>query len=99
MHRIETVLGRHLPRIGLSATLGDMQLAASFLRRGKEAEIVDAPSGGSELKVLVKGFEEPAPEAEVEGESPSERAPRALSQHLFAALRGDRKSTRLNSSH
>lgn len=88
MHRIETVLGRHLPRIGLSATLGDMQLAASFLRRGKEAEIVDAPSGGSELKVLVKGFEEPAPEAEVEGESPSERAPRAISQHLFAALRG-----------
>ena len=88
MHRIEIVLGRELPRIGLSATLGDMQLAASFLRSGKDAEIVDAPSGGTDLKVLVKGFEEPTPVIETKGERPSERAPLEIAQHLFTALRG-----------
>jgi Lhr-like helicase len=30
MHRIERVIGRRVPRIGLSATLGDMGLAADF---------------------------------------------------------------------
>lgn len=88
MHRIEIVLGRDLPRIGLSATLGDMQLAASFLRSGRDAEIVDAPSGGTELKVLVKGFEEPTPVIETKGEPASERAPLEIAQHLFTALRG-----------
>ncbi len=87
MHRIETVLGRRLPRIGLSATLGDMQLAARFLRKNGSVDIVDAPSGGSELKVLVKGYEEPIPDPDVADE-PKECAPSAIAQHLFAALRG-----------
>jgi ATP-dependent Lhr-like helicase len=40
LHRIETVIGRTVPRIGLSATLGDMSLAAEFRgdRRVKELE-------------------------------------------------------------
>lgn len=88
MHRIEIVLGRELPRIGLSATLGDMRLAANFLRSGKDGEIVDAPSGEGELKIIVKGFEEPTPLAANDGDSPSERAPLEITQHLFKALRG-----------
>jgi ATP-dependent Lhr-like helicase len=87
MHRIETVLGRKLPRIGLSATLGDMQMAAQFLRKDVPVEIVDAPSGGSELKVLVKGYEEPIPDPDAP-DVPEERAPPAIARHLFAALRG-----------
>lgn len=88
IHRIETVLGRKLPRIGLSATLGDMQLAAHFLRKNGRVEIVDAPSDGSELKVLVKGYEEPIPNPDAIDESENERAPSMIAQHLFAALRG-----------
>jgi len=42
MHRIEAVLGRSVPRIGLSATLGDMKAAARFLRPDGAAAIVDA---------------------------------------------------------
>jgi ATP-dependent Lhr-like helicase len=87
MHRIETVLGRRLPRIGLSATLGDMQLAARFLRNDGAVEIVDAPSGGSELKVLVKGYEEPIPDPDATDDA-EDRAPPAIAQHLYAALRG-----------
>lgn len=37
MHRVEQVIGRPLPRIGLSATLGDMMLAATFLRQASRA--------------------------------------------------------------
>ncbi len=60
MHRIERVIGRAVPRIGLSATLGDMNLAADFLRPGKGADVAMIVSGsaGNELKILVKGYEE-----------------------------------------
>lgn len=88
MHRIETVLGRRLPRIGLSATLGDLSLAARFLRKDGAAAIVDAPSGGSELKVLLKGYEAPAPDPDAPEDAGDAPAPSAIAQHLFAALRG-----------
>jgi ATP-dependent helicase Lhr and Lhr-like helicase len=62
MHRIERAVGRQVPRIGLSATLGDMSLAAEFLRPGQGANVAMVVSTGSggELKILVKGYEEPA---------------------------------------
>lgn len=90
IHRIEVVLKRPVPRIGLSATLGDIQLAATFLREDREVAIVDPPSGGYTLKTMVKGFEEPIP---IEGQRrrndpETERAPIAVAKHLFHALRG-----------
>lgn len=89
MHRIEVVLQRRVPRIGLSATLGDMRLAASFLRPDADVAIVDAPSGGSELKLLVKGFEEAPPEdGQRKNDPETQRAPLAIAQHLFKSLRG-----------
>ena len=61
LHRIEAVIGRTVPRIGLSATLGDMSLAAEFLRPGNGAAVamVESRNSSSELKILVKGYEEP----------------------------------------
>lgn len=88
MHRIETVLGRRLPRIGLSATLGDLSLAARFLRKDGAAAIVDAPPGGSELKVLLKGYEAPGPDPDAPEDTAAALAPSAIAQHLFTALRG-----------
>ncbi|MBI4705106.1 MAG: DEAD/DEAH box helicase [Deltaproteobacteria bacterium] len=35
LHRVEEAAGRRVPRVGLSATLGDMGLAADFLRPGE----------------------------------------------------------------
>lgn len=66
MHRIENAIGRTVPRIGLSATLGDMQLAADFLRPAGAAVVVESAEQGNGLKLVVKGYEEPlvrAPEA------------------------------------
>lgn len=61
MHRIERVTRRTVPRVGLSATLGDMSLAADFLRPGggPAVALVESKSSTSELKILVKGYEEP----------------------------------------
>jgi len=58
IHRVDVALKRRIPRIGLSATLGEMHLAAEFLRpnNANEVVIINSPSCGQELKVLVKGF-------------------------------------------
>jgi ATP-dependent Lhr-like helicase len=61
MHRIDLALGRKVPRIGLSATLGDMRLAADFLRPGAAEHVVMVESRDppADLMILVRGYEEP----------------------------------------
>lgn len=90
MHRIEVALGHMVPRIGLSATLGDMSLAAQFLRTGHPVAVVDAASTGSQLLLLVKGFEElaAADGTGSKNDPETKRAPLAIAQHMFKALRG-----------
>lgn len=99
MHRIELVMGRSAPRIGLSATLGNMNLAADFLRPGggRDVAMVVSKSAGSELKVLLKGYIEPLvrrtvkPEAVDDAEAditPEPSKPIEVARHLFKSLRG-----------
>lgn len=102
MHRIETAIRRTVPRIGLSATLGDMRMAAEFLRPGHSAavEIVESKSEGGELRVLLKGYLEPlvvrppraiSPERSEDEDDktpPEPQMPAAVAAHLFKALRG-----------
>jgi ATP-dependent Lhr-like helicase len=90
LHRIETTLGHNVPRIGLSATLGDMSLAAEFLRSDRPVTMVDSPSTGGQLLILVKGFEEPpAKDGRRRKNDPeAELAPAAIAEHLFKVLRG-----------
>jgi ATP-dependent Lhr-like helicase len=105
MHRIDRVVNREVPRIGLSATLGDMRLAADFLRPGKGGEValVVSTSTGTELKILVKGYEEPVVvqppldacspngrvgESDEEDDDSDEVSPREIAAHLFKGLRG-----------
>ncbi len=96
LHRVEKVLSRTVPRIGLSATLGDMQLAADFLRptMGAEVAMVESHAEAGELRILVKGYEEPAvvrqptPSYSEDDEGPEAIAPAQIAAHLFQLLRG-----------
>lgn len=98
MHRIEQVIGTMVPRIGLSATLGDMRLAADFLRPGKGAAvaIVESASSGHELKILIKGYEEPlvvkpakpGSSGDDDDAEPDPITPGQIAAHLFKVLRG-----------
>lgn len=58
LHRLEVAAGHRIPRVGLSATLGDKTLAAEYLRPGSadNVETVDAGSESYELKLMVKGY-------------------------------------------
>ena len=90
MHRIELAATRQVPRIGLSATLGDMSLAANFLRpRSKDdVEIIESKSDGGELKLVVKGFVEPEPKASSDEENSVSQATHSITEHLFKTLIG-----------
>jgi ATP-dependent helicase Lhr and Lhr-like helicase len=82
--RMELALGRRIRRVGLSATLGDMNLACAYLR--PEAPdgvmLVKAEGGESELQLQVRGY--------VQGEENggTEATTRIIAAHVFANLRG-----------
>jgi ATP-dependent Lhr-like helicase len=58
LHRLEIAADRRMPRVGLSATLGDKSLAAEYLRpgAGNKVQTIDAAAEGYELKLIVKGY-------------------------------------------
>ena len=93
MHRLDAAVGRTVPRIGLSATLGDMRLAAEFLRpgAGEQVALVESKSSGAELKILVKGYEEPVVIKREDSDEAAEHepvTPGLLAAHMFKVLRG-----------
>jgi ATP-dependent Lhr-like helicase len=57
LYLIEERTKKTIPRIGLSATLGDMKLAADFLRGGgeREAELIISNYQPNQIKLLLKG--------------------------------------------
>lgn len=97
MNRLEQVLDRFIPRIGLSATLGDMNLAAEFLRPGKAKQVqcINPPGSGGDLRLQLKGYRRSlADQAAIEAmASKSLRADATsddfeIAMHLFKAMRG-----------
>jgi ATP-dependent Lhr-like helicase len=95
LHRLERLLHRRVRRVGLSATLGDMSIAADFLRppnrRAAPAAIVKSDEAGSGLKLRLYGFKQALRKAESEDEEANEEddeTARSIAQHLFKNLRG-----------
>lgn len=72
LHRIEAVASRKVPRIGLSATLGDMKLAANFMRQNDSTTptLIESSSSGQGLKILVRGIEQSAPQIDPKKNTP-----------------------------
>ncbi len=88
MHRLDLATKRRIPRIGLSATLGDMAMACNFLRPGAGAGVtlVNPPSETGEVKVIIKGYLELAVMDQIKAAEPV--TPAKIAQHLFETLRG-----------
>lgn len=103
LHRVELAIRRRVPRIGLSATLGDPALACEFLRprEGGAVERIQSTAPGQELRLQVRGYRHLPPplspkEAEARMAAGQEVAPEeitdgdvfAITRHLFEHLRG-----------
>lgn len=85
LHRLEAQLERRVQRIGLSATLGDMSLAAEFLRpdQGETVEIITTPGEKRNLQLAVKAILQPTTVTPT-----SEDADSSIADELFERLRG-----------
>ncbi|NWE30044.1 DEAD/DEAH box helicase [Pseudomonas gingeri] len=102
MQRVEIVVGRALPRVGLSATLGEMSLARKFLRpvRPGDITVIESKSSGQELQVQVRGYiEQPMQQlmSEHRGNASTDEGAEkedtsgtkvAIAGHLYKVLRG-----------
>ncbi|MFG1344122.1 DEAD/DEAH box helicase [Xanthobacter autotrophicus DSM 431] len=101
LNRIEVATGRErIDRIGLSATLGDMHLAAEALRPGAggSVSIIEGVDEGNGLKLQIRGYaiERPASADDETQDGGDERrdpfgassVPDRLASDLFRFLRG-----------
>lgn len=88
LHRVDTAAGVRPARIGLSATLADLRMAAEFLRPGGggEAALLEAGGDGRTLLLAVKGVLEEDREEGRGGPSSLDR----VVDDAFRRLRGRR---------
>lgn len=86
--RLELAVNRRVRRIGLSATLGEMELAREYLRPEAPQAVVllESSSEGQELKAQIRGYINKGEEKDDDGTA----AKRAVARHLFSRLRGNR---------
>lgn len=82
--RLELAIKRPIRRIGLSATLGDMDLAKAYLRpdAASSVQLIDADGGEAELRLQLRGY------ASGDEDENSPSATDAIAAHLFKHLRG-----------
>jgi len=85
LNRLELAVKRPIRRIGLSATLGDMELARTYLRPDDPPNValIEAEGGEAELRLQLRGYISGAEDET----TPS--ATDAISTHLFRNLRGN----------
>lgn len=88
--RMELAVGRRIRRVGLSATLGEMDLTRQYLRPEAPGQVVvlESKSTGQELKVQIRGYLETG---DTQSDSANGMAARrTVADHLFNHLRGSR---------
>lgn len=100
LHRIDLARGSSAQRIGLSATLGDMAGAQSFLRPGNpgRVDLIKATEAKRELRVLVRQcVSDPVETEKAEKEGLPAPAELQIARELYRALRGSHNLVFANS--
>lgn len=102
IHRLELATRRRIPRVGLSATIGDIGIAAEFLRPGAGAGVALVQSGasGQELMMQLRGYRRSAPgrgDGIGGGDGGAGAADRQIADHIFNSLRGKKNLIFANS--
>jgi ATP-dependent Lhr-like helicase len=89
LHRLETVLRERVPRVGLSATLGDMSIAAEQLRpgTGPQVAVISSASGGQDIRLQIRACTDRRP-VTGESETTDGQAVDQVAEHLYRVLRG-----------
>ena len=84
LHRLDFMLERKVPRIALSATLGDMNAVLRFLRPegGFAQEILESQAEKASLKLQVRAFGSESTQTDEEGSIPP------VFEHLYRVTHG-----------
>ena len=84
LSRLERAVGRRIRRVGLSATLSEMEMVKEYLRPGNPevVDLLDSQAADAELRVQLRGYCE---DKDTEGDA----AKREVAKHLFSRLRGN----------
>lgn len=98
--RLELTAGRRIRRIGLSATLGDMDLANAYLRPEAPDAVfqIESKAEKQELRMQLRAYQIGGPPPNVDGMTKAEQdedrikretaAKRGVGEHIFAKMRG-----------
>lgn len=107
LNRLDLSLRRRVPRVGLSATLGDPLLAAEYLRPGASPEVLQIKSSWSQDVLLqVRGYRQERPKVILKRQDTSEAATaevdapgclHEISADLYKQLRGSNNLVFANS--
>lgn len=91
LHRMETAVRRRIPRIALSATLGDLDAACELLRPGAGPRVsrIVSDKNRSEVQLQVRGYSVSPEGDELDDDEPDTGSDR-LEGDLFRVLRGGR---------
>ncbi len=94
LKRLDAETGRRPRRVGLSATIGDLALAAQWLRPddASAVRIIKSDASPAPLQLQIRGVEEPVGAKEDEGTDESDEPGKqlaldAIAAHLFRTLR------------
>jgi ATP-dependent helicase Lhr and Lhr-like helicase len=102
LSRLEAALDRRIPRIGLSATLGEMELAKDYLRSGSNSvQLIRSAESGQEIKLQIRGYRKTAPDSFMDDTNQDPEAEQSrdeidIAKHLFKVLRGEKNLIFMN---
>ena len=85
LSRLEHAVGRRIRRVGLSATLSDMETVKEYLRPGnpESVDLLESGATGAELRVQIRSYTEGN-----DTDADHDSAKREVTKHLFSRLRG-----------